>query len=1073
MGSPGVYVVPATASLTRYIPPAFIERFALDLTVGQEVVREELLTRLDQAGFRRTTLVEEVGHYAIRGSIIDLFPSTCPDPIRIEFFDNEIESIRFFSTESQRSLDATHTAHILPVRDQLNLPALSASREELTTWLNAVKDRGRQLEVPPRELATLTNALKHGQDLPGIELAQACALAPYVSIFDYIHGKDVLLVIDEELEFWQSCDSLAEIIEERAGRFTKDQLFFPAPENLYISPDHLREMILSNQHSLLDSLEILDSPLGENLAVERIQSNTNAVLLSGLAEGYSMKQFYLRLVKTVQDLLNQEFRVAFVIGSQNRCERLHRILKEHELDVPVELDTTWENWQKSSRRARVAILQGQLYTGAQIPEEKIAFICESEIFGQRTYQKRRKTTTNLKQVLSGLSQLQEGDHVVHQDYGVGLYKGITHKQIDGHANDLVMIEYEDSTLYLPVQNIGKIQRFVGAEGQGPSLDRLSSGRWQKTKKKVRKSLETLAGDLIKLYAARAVAKGWRFDSIGAEDERFSDSFPYDETADQLSAIEACLTDMASERPMDRLVCGDVGFGKTEVALRASYKCLQHQRQVAVLAPTTILAEQHRQTFASRMKEFDITVGAVSSFYSSKRNTETIEKVARGEIDVIVGTHRLLSKDIRFADLGLLIIDEEHRFGVKQKERLKQLKRNVDVLTLTATPIPRTLHMSLLNVRDISLITTPPRDRRAIRTYTAAINPNLVRDSILREIQRGGQCFYLFNRVQNIEQTTDQLRELVPEARFEFAHGQMSKSQLERIMHRFLKHEIDVLVSTTIIESGIDIPSANTMLIERADRLGLAQLYQLRGRVGRSSEQAYCYFLVPREKRLNPDAMERLRALQSIDELGQGFHLAVRDLEIRGAGNLLGKEQSGSVLAVGFEMYTRILKEAIHHLKEDDLSVSEILEPEVTYEIGAYIPEVYIPDLSERLLLYQRLSSLQNDQESEELAEEIADRFGPYPTEVAQLIDIMTFRAALKTFGVLKADISTARISLSFSPNAPVDAQKIIGFVAQNPEVYRFSSSHALTIQGPHKIETPKKIYEKIRSLLELIKASDD
>ncbi len=505
-------------------------------------------------------------------------------------------------------------------------------------------------------------------------------------------------------------------------------------------------------------------------------------------------------------------------------------------------------------------------------------------------------------------------------------------------------------------------------------------------------------------------------------------------------------DMASHKIMDRLVCGDVGFGKTEVAIRAAYKSIQHARQVAVLVPTTILAEQHYRTFLDRFRDYPVKIGALSRFYDSKANKSTLEKVESGDIDIVIGTHRLLSRDVQFKDLGLLIIDEEHRFGVAQKERLKQFKKNVDVLTMTATPIPRTLHMSLLGIRDISIISTPPVDRRAIRTYISTYDENLIRDAIMREVHRGGQCFFVHNRIDSIDVITAELSRLVPEARFRYAHGQMGESRLEPVILSFLAGDFDVLVCTTIIESGIDMPHTNTIIVDRADRYGLAQLYQLRGRVGRSDRQAYAYFLIPESRKLGLEAQKRLKALQSLDDLGLGFNLAIRDLEIRGAGNLLGREQSGSVVAVGYELYSKILKEAILNLKGEELSLEESIDPEVKISSSAYIPDAYIPDISERLVLYQRFASLSETDEASELSHEIEDRFGPLPEEVENLTELMRYRALLKRYGVLRAEQSAHGFTLYFSPRATVDAARIMNLVKERSDEFKFSKNLALSMK---------------------------
>jgi transcription-repair coupling factor (superfamily II helicase) len=754
-------------------------------------------------------------------------------------------------------------------------------------------------------------------------------------------------------------------------------------------------------------------------------------------------------------------RVAFSIGSPHRARRLQRILLDLDVEVPILESLSVEEWTESGNRHPVAILIGHLTHGMILPEEGFVIVSEREIFGEGS-RAREEKPVSVKRLLNSLSQLREGDYVVHVDYGIGQYHGCTHRQIGGHRTDLIHIQYADSTLFLPMTSIAKVQRYSGVEGQEPKLDRLSSQRWQKTKAKVRRSVEVLAGDLVKLYAARKLAKGWRFDPAGAQDEEFADGFPFQETTDQLQAIEDVLQDMAKDQPMDRLICGDVGFGKTEVALRAAYKATQHSKQVALLCPTTILAEQHFQTFQNRLTDFPVRVGAVSRFYPKEQNSKTLDQLRSGELDIVIGTHKLLQRDVAFRDLGLLIIDEEHRFGVKQKEKLKQFKKNIDVLTLTATPIPRTLHMSMLQIRDISIISTPPTDRRTVRTFVTPEDENTIRDAILRELQRKGQVFFVHNRIQSLDVVTERLRELVPDARIVSGHGQMSERQLESIMHTFLNHEADVLVSTTIVESGIDIQNANTMIIDRADTFGLAQLYQLRGRVGRSSRQAYCYFLTPKKKRLSAEAQDRLQALQSLDELGIGFQLAVRDLEIRGAGDLLGREQSGNVISVGFDLYTKILDEAIHHLSGEELAIDVLVEPEVKFDLDAFIPEEYIPDVQERMVTYQRMSSLRSSDEALLLRDEMEDRFGPPSPETITLLELMTFRGELKRYGVARCEIAEDRFTCSFAPKAPISTKRALKLLEAEPRKYRLGKNNSISVEIPRLIERePQKVFQLV------------
>ncbi|MFM1848678.1 MAG: hypothetical protein RL417_2152, partial [Pseudomonadota bacterium] len=1062
-----VLVVPAEALAQRIVPCAALTQLSFDLSVGESAEIDELAPRFRRAGYLDVSLVEDVGDLAVRGQVIDFFPANSPFPVRIEVVAGEIKGLKLFDPESQRSSDSITHVRVLPVREippRQTGAALHAATDRL-------KARGKRLETPPREIARAMAALRSGSDYPALELIEAIAHPGYASFFDYLPDNAALVLCDE-LGIRQTLDEFHEIAEERAQRMAAEHYLIPAVRDLYLTPDEVRAHLATRAFAIVDQLELLDTEGqaaagGQPISIKSFSNlELSTRLKSKVGSGHALQPLRERLVSW----LDSGFSIGFVVGSPHRAERLQKLL----LDIGIDADRTTlpgSAWIDSLHRSRVAILEGHLSAGFQLPREQLVFVAESEVFTERSHRRARSRSLSLKKIMGSLAQLQEGDFVVHTDYGIGLYHGLKHLEVEGSASDFLHIEYADSRLYLPVQNIGKIQKFVAAEGQRPILDKLGSTRWVKTRQKVRDSVVALAGDLIKLYAQRSIAKGWRYEPFGAEDERFADGFAFEETPDQESAIQDTVRDLASEKPMDRLVCGDVGFGKTEVALRAAFKAVQHARQVAVLVPTTILVEQHRRGFAERFMGYDARVGAVSRFYSAADNKATLAQLANGEVDIIVGTHRLLQRDVVFKDLGLVIIDEEHRFGVKQKERLKQIKKQVDVLSLTATPIPRTLHMSLLGIRDISVIATPPHDRKVVRTYTAAYNESIVRDAILRELQRDGQIFFVHNRIDSLPVVTARLAELIPEARFEFAHGQMAEGKLETIMHRFMQREFDVLVTTTIIESGLDLPNVNTIIIDRADMFGLAQLYQLRGRVGRSTRQAYAYFLVPSSRSLGADAQKRLKVLQSLDDLGIGFNLAIRDLEIRGAGNLLGKEQSGSVLAVGFDLYSKILKEAVLNLKGEELSIEEVIDPEVKLGLPAFIPDFYVPDISERLVLYQRLAAVLSREEALDLGDEIEDRFGPMGRETQNLIELMAFRALLRSFGIVSAEFAQGNLRLVFSPRAPLDAVKILDLVRRKPERYKFSKNLTFTIAlDLGHLDQPSQVHALTEDVLELIVA---
>lgn len=1039
-------IVTSVDAIAQRVPPhQLFQGAAFTIQSGQQLAHVDLAQSLQRCGFTSASVVEEIGEVAIRGNVIDFFPAQTDRPVRVEFKDTSesqiIQRLSFFDSESQRTLAACQSILVTPVRECFDAKVLGLSNEEFEQSLLRLKARGKELELPPRAIVRALSAFKTGTDFPAIELLHIIATAQLPSLFEVLPSS-AALVLKSEIELSRSIDAFDELVAEREERAKSEQHIFPTRQAMYLSAEEVTAALKQRKYHLIDPLDILDEERKnyQTVSLRSLSNSTLTLKMQGkVGSGNALKP----LQAALDQLRRTGNEIAFVVGAAQRAERLKKILLEVGFDAAV-FDGSASDWLARAPRQPITILLGHLSSGFQLPSRRLVFISENEIFGERSHRRAAPSKTSLKRLMNSLSQLKEDDFVVHIDYGIGVYRGLKHLSIEGVEGDFLHVEYADSRLYLPVQSIGKIQKFSAAEGQVPVLDKLSTATWFKTKQKVKESVITLAGDLIKLYATRTIAKGWRFEPPGAEDERFADGFPFDETADQRRAIDEVLVDLGSDKPMDRLVCGDVGFGKTEVAMRAAFKCAQHARQVAVLVPTTILVEQHRQNFVNRFLGYPIKIGAVSRFYSSQDNKQTLASLTSGDLDIIIGTHRLLSKDVQFKDLGLLIIDEEHRFGVKQKELLKQLKKNVDVLTLTATPIPRTLHMSLLGIRDISIISTPPHDRRVIRTYVAENSEHLIRDTLLRELQRGGQAFIVRNRIEGIDLFTQNLRALVPEARFEFAHGQMEEHQLENIMQRFIKREIDILVSTTIVESGLDIPNANTIIIDRADTFGLAQLYQLRGRVGRSSRQAYAYLMIPPAKKLGAEAQQRLKALQSLDDLGLGFNLAVRDLEIRGAGNLLGKEQSGSVLAVGFDMYTRILKEAVLNLKGEELALEETVEPEVKLGSDAFIPDDYIPDVSERLVLYQRLASMVDSAEAQELSAEIEDRFGPMPEEVVNLIDLMRLRAYLRRLGITKLEFNAPRLVISMSPRARIDAQKIVELAQKQPETFKFGKNLTLS-----------------------------
>ena len=1065
-------VTSAEALVQKIIPPDYIDQLLVSLHVGGLITRDPFVATLLDGGFTICKSVTRVGDLTIKGAVIDLFPGNSAHPIRIEFDFNKVVRLATFDPDSQRSLKEISSISILPVKE-FPLPSWYANAKERIA--SSLKERAMAIGTPLREVEKVLQALDQRADYPSLELLQYIFAPAYTSLLQLLPKDTTVYTLDSH-KVQRSIEEFLENAHDRAARLLDEQHLIPHVSEVFFDFDTTWNEIAAV--TTCDVGGIDDSISREHH--ENLRSETLLDLATQMRTAVGSGGAFQPLKEFLDTWRRKKFFIAFSVGSSSRAHRLQSILLDIGTDAPI-VEPPALRWLMS-RRPPVAILVGHLHAGFRLLDDKTIFISENEIFGERSYRSGSTPRISAKRLLSSLSLLKEGDHIVHFDYGVGLYQGLKHLTVDGVLGDFLQIDYADSRLYLPAHQIGKIQKFVATEGQSPRIDKLGSTRWVNTKQKIRDSVVTLAGDLIRLYATRSVAKGWRYEPEGAEDERFADNFPYDETPDQRKAITETLVDLSNDKPMDRMVCGDVGFGKTEVAIRAAFKATQHARQVAVLVPTTILVEQHKNNFAERFKGYPVKVAAVSRFYSAEDNQKTLDALAHGEVDIIIGTHKLLQPDVQFKDLGLLIIDEEHRFGVKQKERLRALRSNVDVLTLTATPIPRTLHMSLLGIRDISMIHTAPNDRKVVHTYIAERDDALIRDAILREIRRGGQAFFIHNRVQSIALATSKLAEIVPEARFEFAHGQMSETTLEKIMKRFVDREIDVLVSTTIIESGLDVPNANTIIIDKADHFGLAQLYQLRGRVGRSKRQAYAYFLVPHMRSLTGEAHERLKVLQSLDALGVGFNLAIRDLEIRGAGNLLGKEQSGNVLSVGFDMYCRILQEAVSDLKGDEPILEDIVDPEVRIVgVDAFIPDTYVPDIGERLVLYQRLSNIRTDEEAFDLQREMEDRFGPCSTEVDNLMLLMRYRGLLRSFGAVKAEVTPVKASLTFSPlallrdgykpnpNTRVDGLKALGLVQKHPHLYKFGRGNTFTIIFPKDTEvTLPDLFHRTQAALRLI-----
>ncbi|MGV3488445.1 MAG: transcription-repair coupling factor [Tuberibacillus sp.] len=983
----GLVVVPI-AGLKRLIPPKPIwEKSLLSFNVGDVVDLNETLLTLTAIGYERESMVQGPGEFSLRGGILDIYPLTEAYPVRIEFFDDEVDSIRFFDSDSQRSMDKVGRITIGPAKEVLLFPeqydkAAQVVQSALGRTLKKVKD------------ATVQKLLTEevGSDIAALEEHRSFQdIAKYISFFyeeeatllSYM-PQDTLIIVDEVNRIQETAEQLD---REEAGWITDLLEKGEIVQEASLSKKWPEIHPFQQNKTLYLSLFLRHHP---NIQPENIINVTCRTMQDFHGQINVLKNECLRWSKI-------QLAVVFLAENEDRAKRMVRVFEDYGIASEfVEASTP-------PVPGRLHVMIGQLGNGFELPQQKLVVVTEKEVFAHKA---RKTTTRNAKKIsnaerLKNYNELKIGDYVVHIDHGIGKYIGIETLEVAGVHKDYLQIVYKgNDKLYVPVEKIDQVQKYVSAEGKEPKLYSLGGGEWKRVKSRAKSSVQDIAEDLIKLYAEREASVGHAFQKDGPEQREFEASFPYQETEDQIRAINEIKKDMERPQPMDRLLCGDVGYGKTEVALRAAFKAMIEGKQVAFLVPTTILAQQHFETAKERFGEFAVNIGVLSRFRSRKEQQETIKGLKKGTIDMVIGTHRLLSKDIQFKDLGLLIVDEEQRFGVTHKEKIKQMKANVDVLTLTATPIPRTLHMSMLGVRDLSIIETPPENRFPVQTYVTEFAGSLVRDAIERELAREGQVYFLYNRVESIQRMAEQIRALVPEARVAFAHGQMKENELEAVMMDFLEGVYDVLVSTTIIETGVDIPNVNTLIVYDADKMGLSQLYQLRGRVGRSNRVAYAYFTYQKDKVMNEVAEKRLQAIKEFTELGSGFKIAMRDLSIRGAGNLLGAEQHGFIDSVGFDLYSQMLKDAIDERKGKPVAEhhERVL---IDIEADAYIPDSYISDSLQKIEMYKKLKAVDSFEELDDLEEEMVDRFGDYPREVRDLLMITKMKVIAENLQIEK------------------------------------------------------------------------
>jgi len=980
----GVVITPI-AGLRRHMPNLEQWRASrLETALGEEVIMDQWLDQLVAMGYSRQPMVTAPGEFALRGGILDIYPIYLQNPVRLEFFDTEVDSIRTFSAEDQRSIEKLKEICILPAtefvwtRQQLIIFA-EKLEESLSTSLKKMK-KPETKELLLQNITHDIELLRQG-DVPEQMTKYVSILEDHPTFLGDYFAEDGLVLFDELGRIQETTDSLereekdwhVSLLEE--GKTVHDvKLSFGFKEIL----------------GMLDQRKVYFSLFTRTFS--------GVPLKKSIAFSCKPMQHFHGQMSILKNEMERfvagKFFVFILAEGKERQKKVKDVLEDYSMNSHV---LTAD--QDAPEQPGIYIVEGEISSGFELPLQHLAVLTDEELFKQRPKKKSRPQKMTNAERIKSYSEIKPGDHIVHIHHGIGKYIGIETLEINGVHKDYLHIRYRaEDKLFVPVDQIDQIQKYVASEEKEPKLHKLGGAEWKKTKTKVTAAVQDIADDLIKLYAKRESEKGHAFEPDQDMQQSFEAAFPYEETDDQLRSIEEVKRDMEKERPMDRLICGDVGYGKTEVAIRAAFKAVQDSKQVAFLVPTTILAQQHYETMKERFADFPVEVGLLSRFRSKKQQTVTMQGLKTGAIDVVVGTHRLLSKDIAYHDLGLLIVDEEQRFGVTHKEKIKQLKTNVDVLTLTATPIPRTLHMSMIGVRDLSVIETPPANRFPVQTYVMEQNGALVREAIERELARGGQAFYLYNRVEDMARKVDEIQMLVPEARVGFAHGKMTERELESVILAFLEGDYDVLVTTTIIETGIDIPNVNTLIVQNADRMGLSQLYQLRGRVGRSNRVAYAYFMYQRDKVLTDVAEKRLQAIKEFTELGSGFKIAMRDLSIRGAGNLLGSQQHGFIDSVGFDLYAQMLQEAIEE-KQTGVKKEEIVEVEISLPFDAYLPDAYIPDGFQKIQMYKRIKGVESEKDHDDLVDELIDRFGNLPIEAERLMRIARMKVWAKQAGV--------------------------------------------------------------------------
>lgn len=1046
------------ALMNTQAPSERIWSSILTFRPGDEISLDVITSQLVRMGYEKEYQVETMGQFALRGGILDIFPLTEENPIRIEMWGDEIDTIRTFDTESQKSIENIDEIKIYPACELvLGEEEKKAGIERILKEAKKTSDKLRK-EMKTEEAHRMLSTAQEKAEEWG-ELSIYAGMDAYLSYFceerkgllDYFKPEDTFLFFDE----LSRCVERGKQTEVEFSESMKHRL-----EKGYILPGQMKELFLEKeilgkcQQFSCISFAALDTKAngmkqqgGFGIHVKSVNAYNNSFEL---------------LVKDLKNYRKNKYKVVLLSGSRTRAKRLAEDLLNEGLS-----SFYTEDYDHDLAEGQIMVCYGKVRRGYEYPILQFAVITETDIFGGEKKKKKRHRTYEGDKI-QNFTDLNVGDYVVHENHGLGVYKGIEKIEVDKTLKDYIKIEYAGgSNLYILATQLEMIQKYAGKDAKKPKLNRLGGQEWTRTKTKVRGAVKEIAGDLVKLYALREEKNGFVYGPDTVWQREFEELFPFEETQDQEMAIEDTKRDMESNKIMDRLICGDVGYGKTEVAIRAAFKAVQEGKQVAYLAPTTILAQQIYNTFSQRMKDFPVRVDLMCRFRSSSEMKKTVEDLRKGQVDIVVGTHRILSKDVEFKDLGLLVVDEEQRFGVAHKEKIKQLKTNVDVLTLTATPIPRTLHMSLIGIRDMSVLEEPPMDRLPIQTYVMEYNEEMVREAINRELARDGQVFYVYNKVKDIDEVTTKIQALVPQANVAFAHGQMKERELEKIMYRFINGEIDVLVSTTIIETGLDISNVNTMIIHDADNMGLSQLYQLRGRVGRSNRTAYAFLMYRRNKMLKEVAEKRLAAMKEYSELGSGFKIAMRDLEIRGAGNLLGAEQSGHMEAVGYDLYCKMLNEAVKEAK--GVAIEDKFETSIDINTNAYIPATYVANELQKLDIYKRIAGIETEEEAEEMLEELIDRFGEPPKSVQNLLTIARLKFLAHSLYIKEISQKGNEIKLIMYEKAKIQPMKIPELIQKNSPFLNFTADiknpYFTYMLNANSREKGKDVIETLKNLL--------